>query len=149
MPEDELIRGVREMGPEKPIPVWLVFAFHCFLNAQHTLGEAIDRPFFHLERLCDTVRGSIRDLQEFHPSSSMTYWPKQGSQLQELLDIIDTWISKDWIEEGLQEVSLNARWQTEGELMYTRSYMTVTARLLNPLRFTSSIRYFVGCGHSL
>ncbi len=73
MPEDELIRRVREMGPGKPIPVWLVFAFHCFLNAQHTLGEAVERPFLHLEGLCDTLRDSIRDLQKFHPPSSMIY----------------------------------------------------------------------------
>ncbi|KAI4248217.1 MAG: hypothetical protein L6R42_009371, partial [Xanthoria sp. 1 TBL-2021] len=108
MPEDELIRGVREMRPGKPIPVWLVFAFHCFLNSQHTLGEAVDQPFFHLKGLCDTVRGSITDLKEFHRSLSMTCWPKQESQLQEILDIIDAWMAKDWVEEGVREVSFNA-----------------------------------------
>ncbi|CAO1601806.1 hypothetical protein XANCAGTX0491_005443 [Xanthoria calcicola] len=84
MPEDKLIRSMREMEPGKPIPVWLVLAFRYFLNAQHTLGEAVDRPFFRLEGLCDTVRDSIRDLQKFHPSSSIISWPKQGNQLQEL-----------------------------------------------------------------
>ena len=150
MPEDELIRGVREMGPETPISVWLVFAFHCFLNAQHTLGEAVERPFFQFVRSCDNVRDSIRDLQSFHTPSSMIYWPKQGSQLQKLLNLIDHWVAQCRIEEGIRKVSLKARWQNEGrELMYTRSSMTVTCRLLNPLRFTSSTRCFVVFGRSL
>ncbi|KAI4087378.1 MAG: hypothetical protein LQ339_008912 [Xanthoria mediterranea] len=67
MPEDELIRGVREMGPGNPIPVWLVFAFHCFLNAQHTLGVA-------------------------------------GSQLQKLLNIIDTLVARGRIEEEIRKI---------------------------------------------
>ncbi|KAL8655273.1 MAG: hypothetical protein Q9226_003114 [Calogaya cf. arnoldii] len=86
MPEDELIRGVREMGPGKPIPVWLVFAFHCFLTAQNTLGDAVDQPFLHLKGLCETVRGTIIDFKEYHKSMSMTCWPEQKSQLQDFLN---------------------------------------------------------------
>ena len=48
----------------------------------------------------------------------MIYWPKQGSQLQKLLNIIDHWVAKGRIEEWIRKVSLKARWQNQGrELM--------------------------------
>ena len=107
MPEDELIRGVREMKAGKPIPVWLVFAFKCFLDAQHILGEALDGPFLHLKELCATVRESIMSLKEFHKSLSLDYWRNQEGQLNEILDIIKDWISEDKGITELRSVSLS------------------------------------------
>ncbi|KAL8987082.1 MAG: hypothetical protein Q9169_008727, partial [Polycauliona sp. 2 TL-2023] len=109
MPEDELIRGVREMAPGNPIPVWLVFAFHCFLTAQHSLGKELDRPFMYLKELAATVRSLIEDVKDFHKSMSMTCWPMQESQLTEVVCLIDAWLAKDYITEGLHNVSVDGR----------------------------------------
>lgn len=43
--EDEFVRGVRDMSPDKFIPLWLAFAAQVCLDVQHTLGAELGRAY--------------------------------------------------------------------------------------------------------
>ena len=73
--EDELIRGIREMGPGKPVPTWLVFAMQCFLDAQHILQNRIQKPFSELELAASTIKESILETLKFTKSSGSATGP--------------------------------------------------------------------------
>ncbi|KAI4193320.1 MAG: hypothetical protein LQ350_008380 [Teloschistes chrysophthalmus] len=89
--EDELLRGVRTMKRGDVMPVWPVFAFQCFLDAHHILGNDLDRSYNQLKHTSQSIRDSLVELKDFHTSSTMTAWPKQGDQLDEMLQIIEDW----------------------------------------------------------
>lgn len=57
--EDELLRGLRQMSPGKDIPLWLVFAMQCFLDAQHELKGAISNGHDQLRASANSIRASI------------------------------------------------------------------------------------------
>ncbi|KAL8867724.1 MAG: hypothetical protein Q9198_008414 [Flavoplaca austrocitrina] len=53
--EDELMRGIRQMSPGKEIPLWLVFAAQCFLDAQHELKADISKGHDQLRRNANSI----------------------------------------------------------------------------------------------
>lgn len=103
--EDELLRGIRGMKPSSDIPLWLVFAFQCFLDAQHILGQDLERPFNQLKQTSGSIGRSIRLTLEFHKSLRVETWPKTNDgKLQEMLVVIKDWVDADVIVEKLERV---------------------------------------------
>lgn len=74
--EDELMRGVRAMSPGKDIPLWLVFATQCFLDAQHELKEAISNGHDQLKVSANSLKASIEENLKFYESVRIVNWPK-------------------------------------------------------------------------
>ncbi|KAL8750539.1 MAG: hypothetical protein Q9199_006997 [Rusavskia elegans] len=64
--EDELMRGIRQMSPGKDIPLWLVFAAQCFLDAQHELKGDISKGHDQLRNNANSIRASIEQNLKFH-----------------------------------------------------------------------------------
>ncbi|KAL8691751.1 MAG: hypothetical protein Q9218_003100 [Villophora microphyllina] len=95
--EVELIRGVRTMKPGAVIPVLLVFALQYFLDAHHILGNHFDRSYNQSKHTSQSIRDSVVELKDFHTSATMTAWPNQGDQLDEMLQIIENWVDSDVI----------------------------------------------------
>ena len=103
--EDELIRGIRQMAPGKVIPLWLVFAAQCFLDAQHVLGQDVDRAHQELQQTANAIRGSIKQNLEFHKSLRVETWPKQNdAQFGASLTLIEEWIIQDLVANKLKVV---------------------------------------------
>ena len=106
--EDELIRGVRQMVPDKPIPLWLVFAAQCFLDTQHVLGQDVARAHRELQQTGNAIRASIKQNLEFHKSLRIENWPRQNDeQFHGTLEIIEEWISKDLVADKLKKVIMS------------------------------------------
>lgn len=106
--EDELIRGFRGMGPGKDIPLWLVFAAQCFLDAQHVLKEDICRPHAQLMTVAKSISSSIETNLNFHQSLRVDTWPRSNDKvLQEQLRVIDEWVRRDVVAEKLKKVRLS------------------------------------------
>lgn len=105
--EDELIRGIRQMGPENVISLWLVFAAQCFLDAQHVLGRDVARGHTELSQIANAIGASIRQNLEFHQSLRIENWPRQNdSQFSESLRVIEEWIRQDVVANKLKAVRL-------------------------------------------
>lgn len=103
--EDELIRGVRDMLPGRPIPVWLVFAGRCFLDIQHVLEDAVGNGYAQLGRTAHAMKTSIKQNMEFHKSLRVDNWPKPNDfQFTETLGVIDSWVMRDVIAERRTKV---------------------------------------------
>ena len=103
--EDELIRGIRQMAPGKDIPLWLVFAMQCFLDAQHELQRDVSNGYSHLSRCAKWVKSSIEETLKFHASLRINHWPKSNDmQFIEQIRVIDQWVLTDAIGQGLKKV---------------------------------------------
>lgn len=103
--EDELMRGIRKMGPGKDIPLWLVFAAQCFLDAQHELKEAISNGHDQLRSSANSIRASIEQNLEFHRSLRIVNWPvTNDTQFTEMLRVITEWVGKDVVADKWKKV---------------------------------------------
>lgn len=103
--EDELMRGIRQMSPGKDIPLWLVFAAQCFLDAQHELKEDICRGHDQLRNSAKSIRASIEASMRFHESLRIVNWPKSNdTQFTEMLRVIRDWVTRDVVAVKWAEV---------------------------------------------
>ena len=104
--EDELLRGIRQMAPGKIIPLWLVFAAQCFLDAQHMLGRDVVRGHAELEQTVNAIRASTKqNVLKFHQSLRIETWPRQNDfQFSEILRVIEEWIQHDMVADKLKAV---------------------------------------------
>ena len=103
--EDELLRGVRQMSRGKDIPVWLVFATQCFLDAQHALEQDISGPHERLMVTAHAIKSSIELNLKFHATLRVDTWPRANdAQFKNMLWIIEEWIQKDVIAEKRKHV---------------------------------------------
>ena len=107
--EDELIRGIRQMAPGNPVPLWLVFAAQCFLDAQHVLGQDVARGHTQLVHTAHAISVSTKQNLDFHQSLRIENWPKQNDfQFSESLRVIDQWIRNDMVADKLKAVRVRA-----------------------------------------
>lgn len=103
--EDELMRGIRQMSPGKDIPLWLVFAAQCFLDAQHELKGDISNGHDQLRHNANSIRASIDPNLKFHKNLRIMNWPKENDEkFTEMLYVIDEWIGKDVVAEKWKKV---------------------------------------------
>ncbi|CAD6592576.1 MAG: hypothetical protein ASARMPREDX12_006252 [Alectoria sarmentosa] len=108
--EDELLRGIRQMAPGKIIPLWLVFAAQCFLDAQHMLGRDVVRGHAELEQTVNAIRASTKqNVLKFHQSLRIETWPRQNDfQFSEILRVIEEWIQHDMVADKLKAIKIAA-----------------------------------------
>lgn len=93
------------MVPDKPIPLWLVFAAQCFLDTQHVLGQDVARAHRELQHTGHAIGSSIKQNLEFHKSLRIENWPRQNDfQFSESLRVIEQWIQNDVVAEKLKVV---------------------------------------------
>ena len=105
--EDELIRGIRQMGPGKIIPLWLVFAAQCFLDTQHVLGGDVDRGHNELRQTGNAIRASITQNLKFHQSLRVDTWPRKNDErFSGTLTVIDEWIGQDVVATKMKTVGV-------------------------------------------
>ena len=98
--EDELTRGLRNVGPGKRIPLWLVFAAQFFLDAQHVLGEATQNAYADLRKGAQHIQNSIRESLEFHKNARVVDNLKQTIfELEDMTKMIDHWVIGDIVAE--------------------------------------------------
>ena len=103
--EDELIRGIRQMGPGKDVPLWLVFAAQCFLDAQHELQGDVSNGYSHLSRCAKGIKSSIEETLRFHENLRVVNWPRTNDlQFAEQIRVIDQWVLTDAIADRLRKV---------------------------------------------
>lgn len=115
--EDELIRGIRQMAPGNTIPLWLVFAAQCFLDAQHVLGQDIARGHTQLVRIANAISASTKLNLDFHQSLRIENWPRQNDfQFSESLRVIDQWVLNDMVADKLKVVRVRALGNRFGRL---------------------------------
>lgn len=94
--EDELMRGIRQMAPEKVIPLWLVFATQSFLDTQHVLSRDVHRGYTDLQRTATSIRASMTQNLKFHKSIQIGDWPLQDdAQIICSIKEIDEWVHQD------------------------------------------------------
>lgn len=106
--EDELIRGIRQMAPGRPISLWLVFAAQCFLDTQHVLDRDTARGHAELEQTTNAIRASIKQNLDFHKSLRIENWPRQNDfQFSEILRVIEEWTRQDMVAEKLRAVTID------------------------------------------
>ncbi|KAL8848129.1 MAG: hypothetical protein Q9221_006849 [Calogaya cf. arnoldii] len=107
--EDELMRGVRQMSPDKDIPLWLVFAAQCFLDAQHELEGDISKGHDQLRTNADSIRTSIEQNLKFHEKLRIVNWPKENDRaFTDMLYVIDQWVGKDAVADKWQKLPRHA-----------------------------------------
>ncbi|KAI4124713.1 MAG: hypothetical protein LQ338_004661 [Usnochroma carphineum] len=108
--EDELIRGVRDMLPGRPIPLWLVFAGRCFLDAQHALSRDVGLGYEQLARTGLAMKTSIKENLGFHKSLRVETWPKPNDfQFTEMLGVVDSWVLRDVVAERRGKIKMHVR----------------------------------------
>lgn len=95
---DEFSRGIKQMAPGKPIPLWLVFAAQCFLDAQHQLGDQVEYGYNSLLRNAWLIKKSIEETLDFHKALRSPNWRKQNEKpLTDMLYNIDEFVINDAI----------------------------------------------------
>ncbi|KAL8868404.1 MAG: hypothetical protein Q9174_005015, partial [Haloplaca sp. 1 TL-2023] len=105
--EDNFIRGIRDMGPGKEIPLWVIFAGQCFLDTQHVLEADLDRGHKTLVSAAKTIKKSIELNLEFHKSLRVVNWPKEmDAVLREVVKMIDSWVLKDLVADRFQKIKM-------------------------------------------
>ena len=121
--EDELLRGFRDMAPGKDIPLWLVFAAQCFLDAQHVLKKDVSRPHAQLLNTANAIRASVKQNLDFHESLRVENWPRTNDfQFSETLRVIEEWVRRDVVAERLRKVSAPSRTQANKSSDERQSY---------------------------
>ncbi|KAI4737700.1 hypothetical protein E4T50_11819 [Aureobasidium sp. EXF-12298] len=68
--EDEFVRGVRDMSPDKPIPLWLAFAAQVYLDVQHTLGAELGRAYQEMQKGGEYLKSTLDQTVAFHEKLS-------------------------------------------------------------------------------
>ncbi|KAI5209205.1 hypothetical protein E4T38_02476 [Aureobasidium subglaciale] len=98
--DDELVRGIREMGPGKPIHLWLVFAAPIFLDVQHWLGPDVERPFQEMQKGGRYIKASLDQTVTFHTKLPLDAQVKNQNidKLQRLSKAVDVWLLQDTID---------------------------------------------------
>lgn len=103
--EDELMRGIGQMSPGKDIPLWLVFAAQCFLDAQHELEADVSKGHEQLRNNANAIRASIEQNLKFHEKLRIVNWPKENDRaFTDMLYVIDQWIGKDVVADQWQKI---------------------------------------------
>ena len=103
--EDELMRGIRQMSPGKDIPLWLVFAAQCFLDAQHELKKDVSRGHDDLRNNANSIRASIESNLKFHEKLRIVNWPKSNDlQFTEMLRVTTDWVGRDVVADKWAKV---------------------------------------------
>ena len=103
--EDELMRGIRDMSPGKNIPLWVVFAAQCFLDAQHELKDDISDAHDQLRASANGIRASIEQNMRIHQSLKIVNWPKENDlKFTEMLRVINEWVGKDVVAEKWKKI---------------------------------------------
>jgi hypothetical protein len=98
--DDELLRGVREMSPNKDLPLWFVFAVQSFLDVQHHLGPEKLRAFSELQQGARWLTASIGQSISFHKNLPHPAWPAEiETSLPDMVGMLDTWTKNDMIRE--------------------------------------------------
>ena len=98
--EDELLRGIGKMSPGKDIPLWLVFAMQCYLDAQHVLGDNVRDGYNDLKNTANSIRASIEQNLEFHQNLKIPTWPKKNDEyFADIQKLISELVEKDVIGE--------------------------------------------------
>lgn len=64
--EDEFVRGVRDMAPGKPVPLWLAFAAQMYLDIQHALGPDLERPYQEMHKAGRFIKANLDQTIAFH-----------------------------------------------------------------------------------
>ncbi|KAL8898425.1 MAG: hypothetical protein Q9207_006703 [Kuettlingeria erythrocarpa] len=94
--KDELMRGIRQMSPGKDIPLWLVFAAQCFLDAQHELKGDISKGLDQLRQTANNIGASIDQNLQFHKTLRIVNWPKENDEtFTDMLYVMEEWVGKD------------------------------------------------------
>ncbi|THV88625.1 hypothetical protein D6D27_07148 [Aureobasidium pullulans] len=100
LPADELLRGVQETAPDKPIHLWLVFAARIFLDVHRTLGPDLRRPYEELQKGARYIKASLEQTITFHaklpPNLRMNI--EDNDVLQRTSEAIKFWITDDLID---------------------------------------------------
>lgn len=108
--EDELIRGIRDMRPGKPVSLWLTFAAQCFLDSQHVLKDELNQAHSQLVRASVIMYKSLTETLEFHKSLRIETWPKENDKFfYEQQRVIKDWIFADMVGEKLQTISVSTK----------------------------------------
>ena len=103
--EDELMRGIRQMSPGKDIPLWLVFAAQCFLDAQHQLKKDVSRGHDDLRNNTNNIRASVESNLKFHEKLRIVNWPKSNDlQFTEILRVMTDWVGRDVVADKWAKV---------------------------------------------
>ncbi|KAL8788682.1 MAG: hypothetical protein Q9195_007183 [Heterodermia aff. obscurata] len=103
--EDELIRGIRQMRPGRDVPIWLVFAAQCFLDAQHELHRGVSNGYSQLVRCAKGIKSSIEETLKFHENLRIVNWPRTNDiQFKEQIRVIDQWVLTDVVAERLRKM---------------------------------------------
>ncbi|KAG9962257.1 hypothetical protein KCU61_g4962, partial [Aureobasidium melanogenum] len=104
--DDELLRGVREMSPDKSVPLWFTFAMQSFLDIQHQLGSQTHRGFDELQEGVKWLSSSIKQSITFHEKHPHPFWPADlETALPNMLGHIETWTRHDLIKEVVCDAS--------------------------------------------
>ncbi|KAI5272875.1 hypothetical protein E4T47_03923 [Aureobasidium subglaciale] len=100
LPDDELVRGIRGMGPGKPIHLWLVFAARISLDVQHWLGPDVERPFQEMQKGGRYIKASLDQTVTFHSKLLLDAQVKNQNidGLQRLSKAVDAWLLQDTID---------------------------------------------------
>ena len=103
--EDELMRGIRQMSPGKDIPLWLVFAAQCFLDAQHELKGDVSSGHEKLRNTANSIKASIETNMKFHQKLRVVNWPESNDmQFTEMIRVITDWVGQDVIADKWAKV---------------------------------------------
>ena len=103
--EDELMRGIRQMSPGKDIPLWLVFAAQCFLDAQHELKGDVSSGHEKLRNTANSIKASIEANMKFHQKLRVVNWPESNDmQFTEMIRVITDWVGQDVIADKWAKV---------------------------------------------
>ncbi|KAL8734027.1 MAG: hypothetical protein Q9166_001788 [cf. Caloplaca sp. 2 TL-2023] len=145
--EDEFFRGIRGMAPDREIPLWLVFAAQCFLDAQHVLEGDLSCGYEDLRRTASTIKTTIEENFDFHSFLSIANWPKQNDvPLKEMISVIDQWVLKDILVEKNRKLQQNLGVSQEEPFRLLRQYPLVWIVHLRPRSpFPRDCRYLFKC----
>ncbi|KAL8915636.1 MAG: hypothetical protein Q9172_006818 [Xanthocarpia lactea] len=121
--EDDFLRGIRDMEPDRDIPLWLVFAAQCFLDTQHVLEHELDRGYADLKRTATTIKTTIEENLDFHTSLRVTNWPKENDLvMKEMISVIDQWVLKDLLAERARKLRKNLGVEQQERFRLLRQY---------------------------
>lgn len=99
------MRGIRQMSSGKDIPLWLVFAAQCFLDAQHELKQDVSRGHDELRNGANSIRASIETNMKFHEKLRIVNWPKSNDlQFTGMLRVMTDWVGLDVIADKWTKV---------------------------------------------
>ena len=148
--EDELIRGIRQLAPGKYIPLWVVFAAQCFLDAQHVLGKDVDRGHTEVQQTANAIRASIKQNLEFHQTLRIENWPRYNDTVfRDSLTVIEEWICQDFIAKKLKTVRTVVypymMWLTEAFIGRSRCDASASGAFPTPQTIPPPLRPLLFC----